>query len=72
MRTCESTDFWGLHKNMNCAFPLTKLSDVLKNEIVKKTVFDDLVKKLLRVLILIIQFKKMTITRHVLKRKEKA
>ena len=54
MRTCESTDFWGLHKNMNCAFPLTKVSDVLKNEIVKKTVFDDLVKKLLRVLILII------------------
>ena len=22
MRTREASDFWGLHKNMNCAFPL--------------------------------------------------
>ena len=24
MHTCEALDFWGLHKNMNCAFPLRK------------------------------------------------
>ena len=24
MRQTLSDDFWGLHKNMNCAFPLTK------------------------------------------------
>ena len=23
MNTREAPDFWGLHKNMNCAFPLT-------------------------------------------------
>ena len=22
MKTGEAPDFWGLHKNMNCAFPL--------------------------------------------------
>ena len=22
MQTREAPDFWGLHKNMNCAFPL--------------------------------------------------
>ena len=24
MQTCEALDFWGLHKNKNCAFPLRK------------------------------------------------
>ena len=23
MQTCEAPDFWGLHKNKNCTFPLT-------------------------------------------------
>ena len=25
MHTCKAPDLWGLHKNMNCAFPLKKL-----------------------------------------------
>ena len=25
MHTREAPDFWGLHENMNCAFPLTSM-----------------------------------------------
>ena len=25
MQTCEAPDFWGLHKNKNCTFRLTKI-----------------------------------------------
>ena len=31
MPTCEAPDFWGLHKNMNCAFPLKVKSCKLYN-----------------------------------------
>ena len=36
MQTREATDFWGLHKNMNCAFPLNAMNvaTVLEGKIV--------------------------------------
>ena len=30
MHTREAPDFWGLHKNMNCAFPLSLLNRLNK------------------------------------------
>ena len=36
MQTCEAPDFWGLHKNKNCSFPLKKTqTQVLSCEICK-------------------------------------
>ena len=43
------------------------VSDVAKNDVVKKTEYDELVRKLFRLLILVIWSKKLTITQKLLK-----
>ena len=51
-----------------------KVSDVVKNEFVKKTEYDELVKKvkmLFRLLILVILLKKLTMTQKLVKTKKK-
>ena len=41
MQTCEAPDFWGLHKNKNCAFPLRIMKLDLYYSITNK---EDLIK----------------------------
>ena len=42
MHTCEAPDYWGLHKNMNCAFPLrsVELEDDEINSIVALNLYN--------------------------------
>ena len=37
MQTREAPDFWGLHKNKNCAFPLNKNASFQSRNFIKKT-----------------------------------
>ena len=39
MQTREAPDFWGLHKNKNCAFPLMFLSKIIKILILHRLYF---------------------------------